>query len=290
VLYTLENEYIKISADTVGAELTDITSKKTGTEFLWNANPKHWGNHAPILFPFIGRLNNGSYKLNGMEYKMDKHGFARNSEFTTEEETENSLEFALSADNMENYPFAFELKVKYTLEFNEIMVDYSVKNKGETDMYFSIGGHPAFKCPIDENEKFEDYYLEFNKKESVDTIGVNAEGYLTEKNIPLLNNENKIDLNYPLFEGDALILKGLRSDEISLKSKNHKKRVDFEFGNFPILGVWTKADAPFVCLEPWFGSGDFENFNGEVSEKAGIIELKPKRVFVCGYVIKILDI
>ncbi len=290
MLHTLENEFVKITADTRGAELYSITGKKTGTEFLWEADPAHWGYHAPVLFPIIGRLKDDTYRLAGKTYQLGKHGFARTSEFELAEHTEDTLVFELAQDSSnEKYPFALDLKIGYKLEFNELLVTYSVENTGDTELYFSIGGHPAFRCPLAKDEQFTDYYLEFNRKEQADTLQITPEGYFGHGQKSLLENENKIPLDYSLFADDALVFDGLKSESVTLKSKNHKNSVSVSFEGFPMLGVWTKQDAPFVCIEPWFGHADFEDFEGELSEKDGIIALAAGKTFTCGYTIGVFE-
>ena len=156
-------------------------------------------------------------------------------------------------------------------------------------MYFSIGAHPAFMCPI-ENDKFDNYYFEFNEKETASIMQLVDPGYFSKEEKPYLKDENIINLSTDLFKSDALVFKNLKSNKISLKSKTHKKYLEFNFGEFPYLGLWTKATgAPFVCIEPWFGHADFDGFNGEFKDKAAIQSLMPNKEFSCNYNISFFE-
>ncbi len=207
------------------------------------------------------------------------------------EETKNSISFELkySEDTLKVYPFKFSLIIKYTLNDINLSIDYIVKNLDNKEMYFSIGAHPAFMCPI-ENDKFDDYYFEFNEKETANIMQLVGPGYFSKEEKPYLKDENIINLSTDLFKSDALVFKNLKSNKISLKSKTHKKYLEFDFGEFPYLGLWTKATgAPFVCIEPWFGHADFDGFNGEFKDKAAIQSLMPNKEFSCNYNISFFE-
>lgn len=207
------------------------------------------------------------------------------------EQTKNSISFELkySEDTLKVYPFKFSLIIKYTLNDINLSIDYIVKNLDNKEMYFSIGAHPAFMCPI-KNDKFDDYYFEFNEKENASIMQLVGPGYFSKEEKPYLKDENIINLSTDLFKNDALVFKNLKSNKISLKSKNHKKYLEFDFGEFPYLGLWTKdTGAPFVCIEPWFGHADFDGFNGEFKDKAAIQSLMPNKEFHCNYNISFFE-
>ena len=291
MIYTLENQHLKISLSNHGGELHSIKGKKDNTEFLWSGDEAYWKYHAPILFPIVGKVFNGKYTVDGITYELPQHGLARVRDFEMIEQTKNSISFELkySEDTLKVYPFKFSLIIKYTLNDINLSIDYIVKNLDNKEMYFSIGAHPAFMCPI-ENDKFDDYYFEFNEKENASIMQLVGPGYFSKEEKPYLKDENIINLSTDLFKNDALVFKNLKSNKISLKSKNHKQYLEFDFGEFPYLGLWTKdTGAPFVCIEPWFGHADFDGFNGEFEDKAAIQSLMPNKEFHCNYNISFFE-
>ncbi len=291
MIYTLENKDLTITLSNHGGELCSIKGNKENTEFLWNGDETYWKYHAPILFPIVGKVLNGKYKVDGKTYELPQHGLARVRDFEMIEKTENSISFELkySEDTLKVYPFKFSLIIKYILENNNIKIDYIVKNLDSREMFFSVGAHPAFMCPI-ENDSFEDYYFEFDKKETASLMQLIDVGYFSHEEKPFLENQNQISLSFDLFKNDALVFKNLNSTKISLKSKKHNKYLEFDFNNFPFLGLWTKATgAPFVCIEPWFGHADFYDFKGELKDKAGIQSLNPNSKFISSYNISFFE-
>lgn len=290
MLKVIQNNLLEITASTFGGELHSIKGKKTNTEFLWNGNETYWKYHAPILFPIVGKVYDNKYIIDGNVFELPQHGLARTSEFNLSEQTENSLTFELrySEKTLKEYPFKFSLQIRYTLEDSLIKVEYIVNNLDNREIYFSIGAHPAFRCPLLENETFDDYYFEFSEKETASTMELNSNGYFSGKKVSLLEEENILGLSTELFKNDALVFNSLKSDTITLKSKNHSKSVAFNFKEFPYLGLWSKpSGAPFVCIEPWFGHADYENFRGEFKNKEGILSLEVDKSFRCTYTITI---
>lgn len=290
MLYTLENEKFKIIANNHGAELSSISSKEDGTEYLWNGNKKYWGYHAPVLFPIIGKVKGGIYRVDGKEYNLPQHGLARVREFELIEKSENKLVFELlySEETLKIYPYKFSLKITYSLVEDGVITAYTVENKDDKDIYFSIGAHPAFMCPIKGGELIDDYYFEFNEKETVNKMPINKEGYIKRETVKCLNNSNIINLSFDVFKNDALVFNDLKSNKISLKSVNHDRYVTMDFTGFPYMGLWTKpTGAPFVCIEPWYGHADFEDFDGELKDKDGIQKLEVGEVFNASYTVTV---
>ncbi|WP_300382213.1 aldose 1-epimerase family protein [Clostridium sp.] len=287
MLYTLENENIKITANTFGGELNNLITKNDSTEFLWCGDKQHWKYHSPVLFPIVGKVINNTYRVDGKSYELPQHGLARLREFTLVNESEDKLSFELtySEDTLKVYPYKFKLTLSYTLLENGVKVSYDVENLDDKDIYFSIGAHPAFMCPIKENETFEDYYFEFNKKEnsSLMALDVNT-GYFSGERIDFFKDSNKIPLSFDLFNLDALIFDDLKSNTVTLKSDKNSKELTMDFTGFPYLALWTKATgAPFVCIEPWYGHSDLFNFTGELKEKLGIEKLEIGKTFNASY-------
>jgi galactose mutarotase-like enzyme len=268
-----------------GAELFSFKNTKTDIEYIWEGNPDFWPKHSPILFPIVGTLKNDTYTHNNLEYKLPRHGFARECNFECVKVTENSVAFLLqsSAKSLAVYPFPFELQIKYTLESNRLDISYIVNNKGNSKIPFSIGAHPAFALP----EKFEEYSIEFEKEELL-TYNLLENNLIVNTTSNLPSQDKKVPLNYELFKNDALIFKKLESKSITIL-KNNIARLKVQFPNFPNLGIWTKPAAPFLCIEPWFGYSDTENSTGNLFEKEGIQIIEPNAFFETTFSIEILS-
>ncbi|MEZ0006796.1 galactose mutarotase-like enzyme [Flavobacterium sp. 28YEA47A] len=277
----LKNKELTATINTKGAEL--ISLKKNTREYIWEGNPKFWDKHSPILFPIVGTLKNGQYNYADKQYELSRHGFARDNDFQVNETFQDKVVFSFSSseETAKQYPFDFELKIIYRLEEDNLTLQYEVTNNGISDMPFSIGGHPAFALA----NNFESYSLFFENEESLITYSL--ENNLLSDHITVLKLPNgKLPLNYSLFENDALIIKKLESKKIQIL-ENNKPLVEVVLHNFPNLGIWTKNDAPFICLEPWFGYSDTLQSNGNLFEKEGIIILSPRKTFQASFNIKI---
>ena len=291
MICSLENSNIRITASTYGGEMHSITSKNDETEYLWNGNPEYWKYHAPILFPIVGKVLDSKYKVDGKIYELPQHGLARISEFKLISKTENEIAFELnySEESLKTYPYKFSLRSSYELEDNAVNITYSVENLDDKKIYFSIGAHPAFMCPIIANDKLEECYLQFNEKETSNKKILTEEGYLSNSEEECLKSTDKLVLSKELFKNDALVFDNLKSDKITIRSKNNDKALIVDFEDFPYMGIWAPKDgAPFVCIEPWFGHADYEDFNGELSEKEGIISLEVNKKFSCTYKITVI--
>lgn len=286
----IENEFLKVEANAYGAELHSIKTKNNVTEFLWNGDENYWKYHAPILFPIVGKVSENKYRVDGNTYELPQHGFGRVCNYEVINKSQDSLEFLLKYNEktLEIYPYKFSLKVKYTLINNSIKVSYTVDNLDDKDIYFSVGAHPAFLCSIEEGETIDDYYFEFSEKETTSIMELSPiTGLYTNKNIPYLDNENKIPLSKEVFKNDALVFNNLKSNKIYLKSKNHNKYMSMDFSGFPYLGLWSKpTGAPFVCIEPWYGHADYEGFAGEFKDREGVEKLEIGSTFECSYILE----
>lgn len=287
----VHNEKIHIEIDTKGAELTSIISEENKIEYLWQADSKVWPRHAPILFPMVGKLKNNETIIEGKTYSMGQHGFARDMEFQLIGKTSDSVSLQLISDeeSLQRYPYKFNLLVEYTLIENKIQVTYKIKNIHEEKMYFSIGAHPGFTCPLYKEEKFEDYYLEFSKKETAEIYEFNN-GMFSGERKPHLENDSILPITRELFKNDALVYEKLESTKVNLRSRKHQHGIGFDFEGFPYLGIWSRpqGDGDFVCIEPWFGLADFENTDSVFENKKGILSLEKDKCFECKYIIEIL--
>lgn len=281
----LENDYLVVQAKPDGAELTSIRSKKDGTEYLWNGNPEYWNRHAPILFPIVGRLINNTYFVDGVSYELPQHGFARDMTFDVIHQEAGKVSFSLQAneETLQKYPYKFTLIVTYILEKNKVTVDYKVINTDRKDIYFSIGAHPGFNCPINKNETFEDYYFSFAEKEKMETYVLEGPYSKPDKK-KLQEPTDMLPLSAQLFKNDAIILENMNKNEISIRSKKMDKYVTVQFDGFPYVGLWSKPEgAPFVCIEPWYGIADAIGESVELKEKQGIQQLAENEFFNSSY-------
>lgn len=288
--FTIKNNQLEVQLTKIGAELCSVKKLGANTEYIWDADQTIWGSHAPVLFPIIGGLKNGKYTFEGKEYSVPKHGFIRNNEkLLVKDHSENSITFQYKFDNetLKNYPFKFEFNITFSIEETAINITHEVINHGNNTMYFSVGGHPAFKCPLHKDENYNDYYLEFEHKETSKTHLLSSNGLLNGKTKSLLNNTTVLPLEHSLFNDDALILKDLKSRKVNLIHTTKGSILSVEFTDFNYLGIWAKPNGDFVCIEPWLGITDNENTDGHLKTKEGILKLASKKEFSAFYKITI---
>ncbi len=269
---TLENNCLKISVKSKGAELYSVFRKDCQLEYMWGGDPSVWGKTSPILFPIVGTLKNNTFIYGGESYTLPRHGFARDSEFEIAELDQQHVVFLLkeSVDSLKNYPFTFELFVKYALDTDVLKVTYEVKNTATKPLYFSIGAHPAFKVPLTKETQYEDYFLEFDAIENARRWPINKEGLIAPVAVPFFNDSSRIDLSHKLFQDDALVFKDIRSNKIYLKTDRDVHGLEFSFEGFPFLGIWAAKGGNFVCIEPWCGIADSSDHNHLLNNKEGI--------------------
>jgi galactose mutarotase-like enzyme len=280
---TISNSTLKASIKHAGAELFSLRNNQN-KEFIWEGNPDFWGKHSPVLFPIVGTLKNNTYTINEKEYQLPRHGFARDMEFQLIDKTEHSVTFSLqsNAETLKKYPFEFELQLIYTLEENTLDIQYKVINKSETKMPFSIGAHPAIAL----RENLENYALKFEREEVLKYYLLEND-LISNKTEVLETKNDLVPLNYKLFENDALIFKTLESNSLIIL-ENSKPYIKVDFEGFPSLGIWTKEQAPFICIEPWLGYSDTAVNSGDLFEKEGILILDANHTFTSKFSIQIL--
>ncbi|PKH68419.1 aldose epimerase [Flavobacterium sp. ALD4] len=283
MIATITNANLTAQINHFGAELCSLKNNQK-IEYIWEGNADFWGKHSPILFPIVGTLKNNIYQYNDTTYHLSRHGFARDMVFDLIDKKENSATFAIhsSDDTRNQYPFDFALQINYTLEDNSLSIKYKVVNKSVSQMPFSIGAHPAFALA----GNFEDYNLQFEKEELLE-YNLLQNDLIANKTNVLAAPNNLVPLKYELFENDALIFKSLQSIYLTiLKNKTPLLRVNYS--GFPHLGIWTKMNAPFLCIEPWFGYSDSVESTGNLMEKAGIQIIDPEQTFEAKFSIEII--
>lgn len=260
-----------------GAQLNSLT--KNGREYLWQGDPNFWAGQAPVCFPIVGVLPDGKAKAFGKDCNMKRHGVARINPFEVFEQHKNSVTFVQksSEETKKQFPFDYELKIKYTIVGDTVTNEYMITNTGNEKLPFVIGGHPAFNCPVDEDECFEDYYVIFDRKQTLFALRPDVETGLIDvtKRYPVLNNARRIDMNHQMFEKDALVFDNIKSKSVTLMGKNSRGvRVDFQDMNN--LLIWSAVGhAPFVALEPWTGISSCSDEDGTFENKRGMTILAP---------------
>jgi len=288
--YTLSTPGCHATFTACGAELTSLRTPANGLEYIWAADPAVWARHAPVLFPLVGRLPNDAYRYEGRDYKLPQHGFARDQEFAVVHHTPTELVFRLQHDEASRavFPFAFELTITYTLHEARLAVRWDVRNPApDQPLLFSIGAHPAVRCPLLPGEVFEDYYIEFDHPVTLKRHLLQG-GLLTGETSLVLHETRELPLTYPLFADDALVFKHYDFTSLTLRTRQSEHFVRFQFDGFPYLGLWTKGPgAGFVCVEPWHGIASPTGQPGELSEKEGILMLDPGQMFSASYTIEV---
>lgn len=287
----LENDYLEVTLANKGAEIIKIIGKNDQINYMWRRDPIQWGSSAPILFPIVGALQNNECRIDGKTYMMNQHGFSRHSEYEVNQLNDQEVIFTLVPNDtiLEQYPYLFKLEVHYRLEKNILECTMKVKNCDTQEIYFQIGGHPAFACPFIDGESSNEYYLEFNEKETLERKIINLEKRgITHKGELFLDNEKRFFVRQALFSNDTIILENFKSNQVALKSLNHDKSIVVHMDKFTHLGIWAaKHVGGLLAIEPWFGHSDYDDFVGEFKEKEGIIKLAKNNEFSACFKIEI---
>lgn len=286
----LENNDLKIMIRSKGAELRLLQEKKDGTDYLWNGDPSWWKYCSPILFPIVGKVKNGKYKVDGKVYELPQHGLGRISEFELVNKTTDSVSFKLrySDETLKVYPYKFELTVSYVLTGKSVNVTWRVDNLDDREINFSIGAHPALRCPIVAGECFSDCYLDFHGEEHCENMKTDADVLFLHEREKALDSD-KMNLSYDIFKDGVHVFDNLKTGSITLRSTKSKKAITLSAPSYPYMGIWSpeKGGAPFVCVEPWYGHADYADFDGEFKDKEGVIALEKGKSFKTGYTLTI---
>lgn len=284
----LENQRLCVEISEMGAEVTRIYDKKQDAELLWEADPMYWKRHSPVLFPNVGKTYRNTVLINGTHYPTSQHGFARDSVFKCICKKDDTASFLLASsdETKEVYPFDFELLISYILQGNGLRVEWEVRNPGEETMYFTIGGHPAFRF-AGKDEKKADYILKFPGKDSLEYLLIDpAEAAVDPSDVHTINlADGCCPVAEKMFENDALIFDDGQIEEVWLCHKDGTPYVGMKCEGFPNFGIWSVKDAPFVCLEPWMGRADDVGFDKELSQKANVNKAEPGESFKQDYTI-----
>lgn len=268
-LFQIGNDKITIQVDSMGAELKSLKRVDTGTEYMWEGDPAFWGRTSPILFPLVGGLRNKEYLHDGRRYSMGQHGFARDRQFQLKSQTNREIWFTLESDeeSLQQYPYEFLLELGYELQENTVIVKWKVTNPASGELYFSIGGHPAFRCPILEDTKQTDYRIRFDTKEKV-ISSVVQNGLMSDEKETYALEDGCMLITEHLFDQDALVIENDQAKEVAFLKPDGRVYLTVRF-DAPLFGIWSPAgkNAPFICVEPWYGRCDAWNFTGTWEER-----------------------
>ncbi len=277
-IFTVENDYLKVEIDKIGGSLNSVILKETGTEYLWQGDPKYWEEKAPNLFPFIGRLNGSRFTHGEKSYEMKLHGFLRNQELEPVKSDKDEIILNFDGEKWvhENkYPFDYNLNLSFKLNKNEIICTYEIENKSAETMYFAVGGHPGINLPLESGLKFEDYRIEFPSECKPKRVIFSSVGLTTEERPSFILDENNgFDLEHSLFDNDAIVLTDT-PHEVMLKSEKGKRFVTLRYDDMPYIGFWhaDRTNAPYVCLEPWTSLPGRDGVEEEISRMNDRIEI-----------------
>lgn len=287
----LSNQYLTVNLHSKGAEIISIVGNQDHINYMWKRDACQWANSAPILFPIVGAIKNDTCRIDGKEYHMTQHGFARHNEFEIKNQSQTEVTFTLVSNDeiIKQYPFLFELNVTYKLVENTLTCLINVKNKDHQTIYFQVGGHPAFACPFMENESSNDYYVEFAEYETRNqkVIDVAKRG-MSHVQLPFFDHEKRFFVRQQLFNNDAIVIKDFKSENISIKSLNHQKSIVFHMQGFDHVGLWTaKHVGGLLAIEPWVGHADYVDFDGEFKDKESCVALDTDKEFNVQFAVEI---
>lgn len=281
-LHILENDALRVSVADAGAEPISVFDKARAAERIWSGDPAVWNRHAPILFPFVGKVAGGAYRIGAATYPMKtQHGFARDMDFACAEETATSVTHILEDDawTRERYPYAFRLSVTHRLAGKRLTVAWAVENRGGERMYFSIGGHPGFMPP--QGVRKEDCDILFPGAGALRYICASPEGYARTAPKPLALSGGRA--RYQPDIPDTWIFEDGQVKSVGIAAPGGEPWVLLDCARFPMLAVWANPKGPFICLEPWFGRTDDEGFTGAIDQKKGVQALEAGGTWETGY-------
>ena len=282
----------RLGGELLSYKLDGVEKIHQGQECIDAYGKVYWKRHFPVLFPIVGKLKQNRTIINGRTYEMSQHGFARDMEFEPITKLDNFHSYVLRSNpsTMVKYPFEFSLYITYRTDGNKLTTIYKVVNDGDNNMPFGIGGHPAFKIDM-EDLLNEEYYLEFDQDEDKIHFFFLFDGLVgTEYAKNIMIDKRRIKITKDTFNNDAVIMKGITSNKISLKRRRgNKTLLTMDFEGFPYLGIWSKPGAPFLCIEPWYSTADAVKSTGVFAQKSDILVLAPKKEFECKFTVEFFN-
>jgi galactose mutarotase-like enzyme len=266
---------LAVQVNPFGAELS-VLRDRSGRDLLWDGDPAVWRGRAPLLFPIIGELTGGKYRLDGVAYRLSRHGFARTSRFDVVESTATTVTLRLAADaaTLAVYPFHFELAVRFEVRGSALTITAGIRNLGEVELPASFGYHPAFRWPLPYGHARADHFIEFSTDEPDPVRRLDAHGLLTAERHPTPIVHQRLTLADALFQHDAVIFDAVKSRSVSYGAATGP-RLRVSYPDSAYLGVWSKPGASFVCIEPWRGIADPIGFAGDFRTKPGVFTVSP---------------
>lgn len=282
MLHAIHNEALTVTVSELGAELQSIRSAD-GTEYLWQGDEHYWSDRALNLFPYVARLWEGKYSLDGKTYGMAIHGFAPYSRFVLAEKTAERMVFELrdSEEAYAQYPRRFIFRIIYALDQNTLNITYEVVNRDERTMYFGLGGHPGFNVPLEAGLKFEDYRLRFAKPCKPVRVGFSEDCFVNGQDSQFpLEQDAVLPLHHDLFDDDAIVLRNM-ARSVTLEAPDMQRSVTVSFPDMPYLGIWhwPKKDAPYVCIEPWVSLPSRQGKTAVLEEQEDLIRLESGKTY-----------
>jgi len=275
-LVSLRSAALSAEIDPNGAQLFALKDR-AGRDLLWDGDPAIWAGRAPILFPIVGMLADGKYRLESKSYALPRHGFARNRGFSVLSRAAGKAAFRLSADEatLQVYPFRFELDIQFELAGPALTMTATMNNRGHEPMWASIGWHPGFRWPLPYGQPRASHDLQFEHEEPDQMRRIDAAGLLKPRGVPTAITQRRLALKDELFSDDAIIFDRIRSRSVTYGA-TRGPRLKVDFPDMPYLGVWTKPGAQFICIEPWHGITDPEGFAGDFKQKPGVFAIPPQ--------------
>lgn len=286
---TLKNNLLTVTVDTHGAEIQSIVDNRTGHEYIWHGDSRFWGRRSPVLFPIVGSVWDGRYRMDGLEYQLGQHGFARDSEFTpvvTDEEDELWFSLESSDDTLTRYPRRFRLMIGYKLVGERVTVMWRVTNLDDRVMHFQIGAHPAFDYPDFNPSDPVHAYLMFGRSTGLRSELIAEKGCVGPETVAVTpDEEGMLPINAHTFDINTIILAGRQVSRVSVLTKERLPYLSVIF-DAPVVGIWSpSADCPFVCIEPWWGRCDRVGYDGEFDGREYVNALDPSATFEASYTV-----
>ena len=284
--HKLKNSFLTVTVSDHGAEVQSVIDNNSQREYMWQADSKVWGHHAPVLFPIVGRLKDDQYTYDGKTYHMGQHGFARDSKFEVESKSDDQITFLLKSnqETKKQYPFDFELRVTYTLLNNLLEENFKVTNLSNKEMIFGIGGHPGFNLPTNDSIKKNDYYFKFEP--SIDHIRIPLKAPLLDwEHRSLVATDSLFEISDLLFKDDAWVFELKNATKVSIRTDKSDYHINVKMDNAPFVGLWSQypKTADYICIEPWWGIADTLDSDGKFENKKGMNHLKPGETWKNGF-------